>query len=431
MTQEKSDALVFFGATGDLAYKKIFPALQAMVRHGDLDMPVIGVAKAGWNLEQFRERAQDEPCRSMAAIDEAAFAKLSARLRYVDGDYDDPATLQPVAQAHLGRRAAAAALPGDPAQPVRDRGRGAGPGGLRRGRARGGGKAVRPRPGFGPRAEPHRCTSTFPSRRIFRIDHYLGKEPVLNLLYFRFANPHPRADLEPPLPRLRADHDGRELRRPGSRQVLRRGRRDPRRRAEPHAAGRGLPGHGAARRQRRRGDSRREGQGPAGRCGRSTPRRHRARPVPRLPRRARRGPGLARSRRSPPCGFSIDNWRWAGVPFYVRVGKCLPVTSTEVLVILKTSAADGARRIGADLVELPALPAQSRGGAGAVDRGPRCPAREMGGEEVELVAQHKAPKIANRTSGCSAMHSRETRRSLRGRTRSRQPGGSSILCWET
>lgn len=87
----QSDALVFFGATGDLAYKKIFLALQAMTRRGRLDVPVIGVAKSGWTLDQLRARARDS-VTTHGGIDEAAFAKLAARLRYVDGDYGDPAT---------------------------------------------------------------------------------------------------------------------------------------------------------------------------------------------------------------------------------------------------------------------------------------------------------------------------------------------------
>ena len=93
MTNSHSDALVFFGATGDLAYKKIFPALQAMVKRGHLNVPVIGVAKAGWNLDQLKARAQDS-LEKHGGVDAAAFQKLSSLLRYVDGDYDDPATFK-------------------------------------------------------------------------------------------------------------------------------------------------------------------------------------------------------------------------------------------------------------------------------------------------------------------------------------------------
>jgi len=93
MTEAHSDALVFFGATGDLAYKKIFPALQAMVKRGHLDVPVIGVAKAGWRLDELRARARDSVERH-GGLDAAAFDRLCGILRYVDGDYKDSATFQ-------------------------------------------------------------------------------------------------------------------------------------------------------------------------------------------------------------------------------------------------------------------------------------------------------------------------------------------------
>ena len=95
MSDSHSDALVFFGATGDLAYKKIFPALQAMIKRGHLDVPVIGVAKASWNLEQLRARAH-ESLEKHGGVDPAAFDKLSGLLRYVAGDYKDPATFQAI-----------------------------------------------------------------------------------------------------------------------------------------------------------------------------------------------------------------------------------------------------------------------------------------------------------------------------------------------
>src|SRR6202795_2562330 len=91
MSAPQSDALVFFGATGDLAYKKIFPALQSMVRRGHLNVPVVGVARAGWSLDQFKARARDS-VEKHSGLDPAAFARLSALLRYIDGDYQDPST---------------------------------------------------------------------------------------------------------------------------------------------------------------------------------------------------------------------------------------------------------------------------------------------------------------------------------------------------
>src|SRR5215469_5004575 len=91
----RSDALVFFGATGDLAYKKIFPALHAMVKRGHLNVPVIGVAKAGWTLDQLRARARDS-VQKHGGMDPTAFDKLSSLLRYVDGDYNDSLTFQAI-----------------------------------------------------------------------------------------------------------------------------------------------------------------------------------------------------------------------------------------------------------------------------------------------------------------------------------------------
>src|SRR5271155_5235478 len=95
MSPAHSDALVFFGATGDLAYKKIFPSLQAMLKRGNLNVPVIGVAKAGWSLDQLKARAKDS-LEKHGGLDPAAFEKLSTLLRYVDGDYNDPATFQAI-----------------------------------------------------------------------------------------------------------------------------------------------------------------------------------------------------------------------------------------------------------------------------------------------------------------------------------------------
>src|ERR1039457_1270692 len=97
MNAPHSDALVFFGATGDLAYKKIFPSLQAMLKRGHLNVPVIGVAKAGWNLDQLKARAKDS-LEKHGGLDAVAFEKLSGLLRYVDGDYNAPATFQALRQ---------------------------------------------------------------------------------------------------------------------------------------------------------------------------------------------------------------------------------------------------------------------------------------------------------------------------------------------
>ena len=96
MNVSHSDALVFFGASGDLAYKKIFPSLQAMVKRGHLDVPVIGVAKAGWNVDQLRARARDSIEKHGGGVESASFDKLCGLLRYVDGDYKDAATFQAI-----------------------------------------------------------------------------------------------------------------------------------------------------------------------------------------------------------------------------------------------------------------------------------------------------------------------------------------------
>ena len=96
MNVPHSDALVFFGATGDLAHKKIFPSLQRMIKQGHLNVPVIGVAKAGWNVDQLRARARDGLEKFGGGVDAAAFEKLCGLLRYVDGDYKDAATFQSI-----------------------------------------------------------------------------------------------------------------------------------------------------------------------------------------------------------------------------------------------------------------------------------------------------------------------------------------------
>jgi len=118
VTQNHSDALVFFGATGDLAYKKIFPSLQAMLKRGHLNVPVIGVAKAAWKLDQFKDRAKDS-LEKHGGIDPAAFEKLSGLLRYVDGDYNDPATFQAI-RKEFRFGAAAGALSRHPSGSVRE-----------------------------------------------------------------------------------------------------------------------------------------------------------------------------------------------------------------------------------------------------------------------------------------------------------------------
>ncbi|MEA2543721.1 MAG: glucose-6-phosphate 1-dehydrogenase [Acidobacteriaceae bacterium] len=185
MSDSHSDALVFFGATGDLAYKKIFPALQAMLKRGHLTVPVIGVAKAGWNLEQLRARAHDS-LEKHGGLDAAAFDKLSGLLRYVDGDYADPATFQAVRRELNGaqRPAHYLAIPPLLFGTVVEQ--------LAKSGSAEGARVIVEKP-FGDdlasAQELNRILHTaFPERGIFRIDHYLGKRPVNNVVVFRFAN---------------------------------------------------------------------------------------------------------------------------------------------------------------------------------------------------------------------------------------------------
>ncbi len=185
MSEPHSDALVFFGATGDLAYKKIFPSLQAMVHRGHLNVPVIGVAKAGWTLKEFQARARDS-VEKHGGLDPAAFAKLSALLRYVDGDYQDPATFAAL-RKELGSAQHPAhylAIPPALFGVVVER---LGKSGCARGA-----RVIVEKP-FGrdlasAKALNRILLGNFDESAIFRIDHYLGKNPVQNLLFFRFAN---------------------------------------------------------------------------------------------------------------------------------------------------------------------------------------------------------------------------------------------------
>jgi glucose-6-phosphate 1-dehydrogenase len=185
MSNPHADALVFFGATGDLAYKKIFPALQAMLKRGQLDVPVIGVAKAGWNLEQLRARAHDS-LEKHGGVDAAAFDKLSGLLRYVDGDYADPATFQAIRKELSGARRPAhyLAIPPLLFGTVVEQ--------LAKAGCAQDGRVIVEKP-FGhdlaSAQELNRILhAAFPEFAIFRIDHYLGKRPVNNMVVFRFAN---------------------------------------------------------------------------------------------------------------------------------------------------------------------------------------------------------------------------------------------------
>lgn len=193
MNSFHSDTLVFFGATGDLAYKKIFPALQAMVRRGTLKVPVIGVAKSGWNLDQLKARAR-KSVEEHGGLDSDAFEKLSALLRYVDGDYNDAATFEALCREmkDAQRPAYYLAIPPAAFSTVVEQ--------LSKTectRGKGCARIIVEKP-FGRDLSSARALNkillkVFDETEIFRIDHYLGKAPVHNMLFFRFAN----AMLEP------------------------------------------------------------------------------------------------------------------------------------------------------------------------------------------------------------------------------------------
>ncbi len=182
---KKSDALVFFGATGDLAYKKIFPALQEMIQRGTLDVPVIGVAKAGWRIEQLRERAR-KSLEGHGGLDRTAFEKLISLLRYVDGDYRDQATFAGL-RKELGAAKNPAhylAIPPSMFPSVVK--------GLGRAGCAEGARVIVEKPFGRDLASARSLNATlhevFDEGSVFRIDHYLGKLSVLNIVFFRFAN---------------------------------------------------------------------------------------------------------------------------------------------------------------------------------------------------------------------------------------------------
>ncbi|REK12557.1 MAG: glucose-6-phosphate dehydrogenase [Planctomycetota bacterium] len=330
MSATHSDAFVFFGATGDLAYKKIFPALQAMIKHGHLDVPVIGVAKSDWTVEDLKKRARDSLTAHGPGVDKGAFDKLCSLLKYVDGDYKDPGTFQTLRKL-LGDAKHPAhylAIPPGMFPVVVEQ--------LGKSGCANGARVIVEKP-FGrdlasAQALNKVLMSNFDEGSIYRIDHFLGKEPVQNLLYFRFAN----AFLEP----VWNNHYVRSI------QIT-------------MAESFGVQGRGAFYEEA--GTIRDVVQNhllqvlavltmePPSSLDSESIRNEKVKIFKAIPplepanvvrgqfRGYREEKGVAADSQVETfvaLRLHIDSWRWKGVPVYIRAGKCLPMTSTEVYVEL-------------------------------------------------------------------------------------------------